>query len=416
SRSGPSIALYSPALARLIDALRDVPGQAPSEEELAATGSLLQSALAIYEGEEQRQRRIFRHLQDLLRLNVQVKPQELEESQVMGDGAVITSLETGEKAVFCYIKVKNELGDAGLQAALTYRRHIAQSSYERVRNVSPCPCIIVAIAGPYICFQGAVFAPVPVVEHLTDYIYLGGQTLKRARIDRLARIFRAVSEAMHGLRREYNSLKGNDELELSCLFPRPLFLQSLDPTESELVNSLKYVDRLNYLGIQKDGYRKVLFRARTGDKDVVVKFCEVYHARAHGLLADQGLAPRLHLCAKVVGGLHMVVMDLIPNGNAYHRFLKPHPSKIDEDVEKAVKTLHAHNIVFGDLRQPNILIVNREGDEEGGMLIDFDWAAEEVQGRYPPVINDSGEIKWAPGVTAAGIMRKEHDLFMLEHL
>ena len=50
------------------------------------------------------------------------------------------------------------------------------------------------------------------------------------------------------------------------------------------------------------------------------------------------------------------------------------------------------------------------------MLVDFDWAGEAAQTRYPLLINQSGEINWAPGVVPGAIITKEHDLAMLELL
>jgi hypothetical protein len=43
----------------------------------------------------------------------------------------------------------------------------------------------------------------------------------------------------------------------------------------------------------------------------VVKFTAQYHPEAHHLLAAEGLAPVLHACVPVCGGLFMVVMDRV---------------------------------------------------------------------------------------------------------
>jgi hypothetical protein len=56
---------------------------------------------------------------------------------------------------------------------------------------------------------------------------------------------------------------------------------------------------------QRDSYRRLLFLAEYGGKTVVVKFCEQYGEDAHRALADAGLAPRLHYCSKVVGGIRI---------------------------------------------------------------------------------------------------------------
>ena len=65
---------------------------------------------------------------------------------------------------------------------------------------------------------------------------------------------------------------------------------------------------------------------------------------------------------------------------------------------------------FGDLRPPNVMITN-EGKVK---LVDFNWVGEDGQARYPYLI--SSQISWAPGVKRYAIMKKEHDLHMLEQL
>jgi tRNA A-37 threonylcarbamoyl transferase component Bud32 len=41
-------------------------------------------------------------------------------------------------------------------------------------------------------------------------------------------------------------------------------------------------------------------------------------------------------------------------------------------VVKAIGVLHDNNLVFGDLRSPNVLDL-----KSGAMLIDFDWCGED---------------------------------------
>jgi hypothetical protein len=44
-------------------------------------------------------------------------------------------------------------------------------------------------------------------------------------------------------------------------------------------------------------------------------------------------------------------------------------------------------------------------------LIDFNWAGEEGQAKYPVLI--SSEIAWPEGVKALAVMKREYDLDML---
>ena len=84
-------------------------------------------------------------------------------------------------------------------------------------------------------------------------------------------------------------------------------------------------------------------------------------------------------------------------------------------MKAAISILHDANLVFGDMRRSNILI-KRENDRLRALLIDFEWVGEAGQARYPPILNDSGEIAWAEGVRPHGLMRKQHDLDMIDSL
>ena len=99
-----------------------------------------------------------------------------------------------------------------------------------------------------------------------------------------------------------------------------------------------------------------------------------------------------------------------------------------DDVEQALGALHGAGLVFGDLRRPNILVVPLVPDASGSvpketaakryrtLLVDFDWVGIDEQTLYPPQLNDSGDIDWAPGVGPTAVMKREHDLLMLEKL
>ena len=88
-----------------------------------------------------------------------------------------------------------------------------------------------------------------------------------------------------------------------------------------------------------------------------------------------------------------------------------------ERLWKALKVLHEKDYVFGDFRAPNIMVV-MEGDEQRPKLIDFDWAAKDVEGLYPPNIEMRriGRIGWAKGVGPLAPMLKAHDVDAFEAL
>ena len=96
----------------------------------------------------------------------------------------------------------------------------------------------------------------------------------------------------------------------------------------------------------------------------------------------------------------------------------PLPLVIAKQVDKAVTLLHSRGIVFGDLRNGNIIYIKRrDGDsstEDRVMLVDFDWAGSHDVDRYSATLNILGG--WAETVFPHAIMRKEHDLWQMEPL
>lgn len=56
-----------------------------------------------------------------------------------------------------------------------------------------------------------------------------------------------------------------------------------------------------------------MYTATLGDSDqeVIVKFTSRYNEAAHRLLASAQLAPTLHFCERIIGGLYMVIMDRV---------------------------------------------------------------------------------------------------------
>ena len=159
---------------------------------------------------------------------------------------------------------------------------------------------------------------------------------------------------------------------------------------------------------------KLLYKAQLDDPSgnpLVVKFVSTYHAEAHRLLAQRQLAP-LHYAGtedsvpSLYGGRYMVVMDFVDETSRAAL-----TGAQFADVKKAVALLHSNNLVFGDLRLPNILL--KDGKV---MIIDFDWRGTAGDSRYPAELNLDRELCWPPGVQPGSIMQKEHDLFMLEKL
>ena len=159
--------------------------------------------------------------------------------------------------------------------------------------------------------------------------------------------------------------------------------------------------------------------ALADSSEVVVKFTARYNPEAHRLVATWGLAPMLRACVPVCGGLFMVVMDRVHGEMAVEAVARGEllPYDIYKDIQNAVALLHSHDLVFGDLRIQNIMVVPGGSGSDArprGMLIDFDWVGDHGIGRYPASL-DNGLADWtSSGIQRYGIMDKAHDLVMLD--
>ncbi|KAF8335524.1 hypothetical protein F5887DRAFT_989005 [Amanita rubescens] len=309
------------------------------------------------------------------------------------------------------LELKNTLGlsgDALLQAIVDYSK-----IFKRFREFCNFPIVFVGATANRLEISIAVcVGPIYVTKLLTLDLSLGFHAFDN--IIRLARVFGALSRCRADLKNYYDRVRDLDFPKLSCLYPNPT---PLDP--SKALPQLTYKQFLSRAGqptptlVDLGDATTTMYIATHGDEVVVVKFTARYNEVAHRLLAMAGLAPGLHFCDRVIGDLYMVVMEHV-NGKSIWQLQEekiPLPAIISKEVDKAVHLLHENNIVFGDLRDPNILY-----DESVGrvFLVDLDWSGRDGESRYPATLNLSNT--WAEEVLPYSIMHKAHDLWQLDRL
>jgi len=264
---------------------------------------------------------------------------------------------------------------------------------------------------------GAVFVEYPVIQPLTDYIWLGIHPSADDQLLRIARVLLALRHSLQSLDNYYQTLdiptNPGAPTNLARFFPHILAY----PTMNGNV-------RFEYLiKLADESPTKAIFKAKTveGGDHIVVKFVQTYNYQAHRLLAAHNLAPQLlypetteHEAAPDFGGLKLVVMRFVDGVTAHDVYGNAPrlPDIIFKKVEEAVTLLHKNGLVFGDLRPPNIMIL-----EQQALLVDFDWCTKDGEGRYLVSLNDvDGDIGWHPDVKRGSVMYKKHDLFMLGKL
>ncbi|KAG8902306.1 hypothetical protein FRB99_004645 [Tulasnella sp. 403] len=232
---------------------------------------------------------------------------------------------------------------------------------------------ILAIAGPWLCMLGGISLDQFTVEPLTDYMFIGGKWDDEGTVQRVARVLFALDRGLRTLDDFYRALLGRDPQRL---YP---YIRTYKDSTGVTVE-FKYLEPLGgKFGAKLVFLASIVERSETSDEKpaqlIVVKFTRRYCIKAHQLLASRGLAPQLRCDGTAECSpdkYAMIVIDYNPN--AFSTGLKSIPDSVMSDVECAIKLLHAENIVFGDLRLPNVLAMKKEDETYSGMLVDFDWS------------------------------------------
>ncbi|OJT06306.1 hypothetical protein TRAPUB_2838, partial [Trametes pubescens] len=300
--------------------------------------------------------------------------------------------------------------------------------FKPFRDVSCCPCLLVAIAGPNIMVGGAVYAEQIIATSFTSYISIapldvpGPRPMYDAAIWRAARLMYALKKTITALNEHYTAVtKAMNAARLASRLPTayvgPHLTKVSAPDGTEI--SLTYTGRLCLKQAAK-----AVFTARASidpppqgpsSFDAIVKFTKTYSPEGHRLLEAQALAPKLYFCEWVASvDMYVVVMEHVRNAESTESVENEvrMSAKDIAAVRKAVQLLHSNELVFGDLRRPNVLL-----REDGGpLLVDFDWCGAAGQARYPLSVNMDCQLQWHPDVDAHELIKYEHDEHMFKVL
>lgn len=294
------------------------------------------------------------------------------------------------------------------------------------------------MSGPYISVSGAVYTEGLISQPLTDNISIIprlGVKKKRSAMDdtvyRVAKLFFALKTGIDALDDKYFKLVKNlpraPPLADTGIAGTSLSAntQELLPTRQDFIgphfymflDQAGYVVELQYIRRYLEPFQRTVFLANAiwkngQSKLVIVKFAYRYNAEAHRILAahEPSLAPELLYSEERddLAGLTVVIMEYFTASSA-HAFSEVQIGKL----RTAVTLLHRNGLVFGDLRDPNILT----DDKDTLMLIDFDWCGPEnsEEATYPSdiLLLDN---KFHPEVVQGGRMWKQHDAFRFKSL
>ena len=236
-------------------------------------------------------------------------------------------------------------------------------------------------------------------------------------IARIAKVFYALATGLAELKSYYRNLSPN----AGKVPADTRYFPSITAYRDEKLGLISF----KYVGFLENDPDCTTLHAKTkADKDIVVKFVDRYGERAHHILANEGYAPEvlyygtphLHDSDPSYESISMVVMDYIKGetlAKANQETLsKETKARVEQDVMAALRLLHANELVFADLRPPNVVIP--EDPKRKIQLIDFNWPGEYGQATYPSLISPA--VAWPEGVKPSAVMKKEHDLDMYKKL
>ncbi|QRV94387.1 kinase domain protein [Ceratobasidium sp. AG-Ba] len=373
----------------------------------------------IYDQEHPRLKALLPYLDILLNPDITSEPVVGK----CGPSGLVKSTQSGVPSFSAIIEIHDEIGtgncDPSVLVGEAYGTCWSQPESSRIRNLCCCPSLLIAIAGPWICVLGAVYLDRIVIQPLTDYILLGDHPQRDKHLTRLVRLFRAARTSIAELSEYYKTLElppaSASSAHINIGNPARFF-----PLVREFQGPSGHTVKFQYEGpIDNYEIHGPVFAARTESGErIVVKFAEQYHIEGHRLLASNGLAPKVlfYRGPTYAGGYHLVIMERIGSGSLYD-WARSHAGElapIRQDVEKALKILHEADLVFGDLRAPNVIVSECDSVRPRGMLVDFDWCGREGEVRYPAAMNE--KIGWATGAEAGALIMRQHDRDMLERL
>ena len=262
---------------------------------------------------------------------------------------------------------------------------------------------------------GAVITDGVIIQRLTDSVWVGlDSVLNESRIAHVARILYALRTSLEKLRRYYENLQ-------------PTSIPSVGTRYFPSITAYRDGDEIvhfEYLGYLENDSSCTAIRARTctePSRDIVVKFVDRYGERAHQVLAEAGMAPKLFYCESPqldmeqpsYHPLRMVVMEYVNGSTLTAARGKMNAETVErtrDEIQRALRLLHTRGLVFGDLRPPNVMITEAKEVQ----LIDFDWAGECGQVKYPFLMSPS--VDWPAGVKALDVIEFAHDNDMLKRL
>ncbi|KAG1758797.1 hypothetical protein EV702DRAFT_986044, partial [Suillus placidus] len=359
-----------------------------TEEDNIFIGKLARVMSELYEYEHNRTDAVSEVLEGYhlrLRLNRKVQGTTYETD---GDMSIDVN---NRRHPYVIVEFKNEAASSNSEPYIQALMYYLQSTrtYAPSMSGSTLPCFMVVIFGPFIIFAGAVWTLRPAIQILSTPIAFNFHSTDSYNHITAARHMAAFRKAVRTLQRHYERLPPDSELvsKLShpTIFPYPTTFTSLDDNSTI---AFKYREHL-----EEDGgkSKRLIFFGTLDEGDaevpICIKFVQDYSRDAHTHCANAGVSPRLRGFEQLPGGWYMAVMDRLVAYDVLADLPIDEliPRSVFDSIGKELGTLHARNLVHGDIRDTNILL--KREDRTQFMIIDFDWAGVADVVRYPANVN-----------------------------
>jgi hypothetical protein len=289
-----------------------------------------------------------------------------------------------------------------------------------------CPCLLIEVAGPLMRVSAAasLYANRVQAEPLTPFLHVLLVRDQPAYMARLLAALRALRETVDGLA-AYYAARG---AELPVDGPPPAARDG----RVALPHPLR--DGAQFLDVEHLCDDKLLYAAThvPSARRVCVKFSRhAYGADVHAVWAAAGLAPQLISHARLPGGLHMVVMELLDVASGW-RVLRQLPRGAAANAAHgaalaALQRAHAAPLpcggrgAHGDCRAVNVMVRLAPAVPAAGgggtapewevRFVDFDGAGAEGRRLYPPLMSPA--VRWPVGALPGEPLKQEHDVALL---
>ncbi|KAG5635817.1 hypothetical protein H0H81_010047 [Sphagnurus paluster] len=344
---------------------------------------------------------------------LKVTPAHIGSSQGRTDGHIVT----GKNHLSHIQELQNELGSGRVEplfrALLYYQTFIDQ--FQLGKDPSTChPCFIIAVLGPTVVFAGAALTDRANME-IFSTLPLNFDTANDELFDTLARHLAALKRGIASLETYYKeldqgTLRPADIPQAS--FPYPT---SFDNLREETVSSLTYDRKL--------AGRRLVFKGSIdkGKKPVCIKFVRHYGDKVHHWCAEKGIAPDLIGFQKLPGGWYLVIMEFLEEPWQLLWQLKrlstiSEPEILKERLRAALVEMHQKHMVHGDIRDTNVMLNMDVANIPRFMILDFDWAGQVGEVKYPKLVNRQPELRRPDGVEDGKVILPVHDTAMVDSI